>query len=53
MKNKTKTKAWVGVRMPAHLKEELIAIGESEDRTLAQMVRLAITEYLERRKVAA
>lgn len=50
---KNKTKAWVGVRMPADIKKELEAIAESEDRTVAQLVRLAIAEYLDRRKVAA
>ncbi len=33
--------------------EQLLTIAEEERRNLAQIVRFAIAEYLERRKVAA
>lgn len=33
--------------------EQLLTIAEEERRKLAQIVRFAITEFLERRKVAA
>lgn len=53
--NKTKkpSEFQVGVRLDADLKRELDAIAVEEERTLAQIARIALKQYLERRKQAA
>jgi predicted transcriptional regulator len=43
----------LGVRLEPEMYKELEELALREDRTLAQQARIAIREYLERKRVAA
>lgn len=43
----------IGVRVDADLKKELDTIAQAEERTLAQLARLALKQFVERRKAEA
>lgn len=40
----------IGVKVDAELKRELDAIAAEEERTLAQLARIALKQFVERRK---
>jgi predicted DNA-binding protein len=47
---KKKAEKIVSVRLPISLYKELEELGKAEERTVSQYVRLAVREYIERRK---
>ena len=49
-KSKKDEGAQVGVRIDLGLKRELETIAQEEDRTIAQVARMAIKQFVERRK---
>jgi predicted transcriptional regulator len=52
-KTKKPAKSQVGVRLDAEIKEKLDAIAAKEERTPAQIARIAIKQFIERREQTA